>query len=348
MAKTTSENLPVELVLKVDKLAEALGHKLKGMQTSGSGSGSSGSSAVGFKVKAHGMVPGKQLLFQQSDGTWASLFTTFSQETDKAYVSSNFTAVPGKVLWYDGTETVTDGAYFPDGSVFESNGVQDFRYTSNCGTTLTPGEPIYVIFIGSGTGATAGSSGHIHWKGAIAQDFKTFITQMGLSSGDRTIVFQVGVATSDHEFIKFAETAMFESSGDGLLEPFYATKQGIENLEDALETLPFIKNEGLRGSLAGYEKTGTVWESKVNKASSDKAVLTDATVTVSNFMDNEWDKSNCATKVYLCRGVSTITLGDKWHWANGQAPTLNSAVDAWLVLDWIGDTGLAQYIPVSA
>lgn len=100
-----------------------------------------------------------------------------------------------------------------------------------------------------------------------------------------------------------------------------------------------ISASGSRGSIAGYETTGSA--TSISATSSDSNE-TSSNVTVSNGTSGtSWTKI-----VRLTSASSTVTLGSNWVWANGEAPTI--AAGGVLVLCWCGSGGIANFISPSS
>ena len=94
---------------------------------------------------------------------------------------------------------------------------------------------------------------------------------------------------------------------------------------------------GARGTLAGYESSGT--NTTIN-ASSPDANEVDSAITVSNGASGtSW------TKIVRLKSEVTVTLGNKWVWQGGSAPTI--AAGGVLVCCWCGSGGIAQFVSPS-
>ena len=115
------------------------------------------------------------------------------------------------------------------------------------------------------------------------------------------------------------------------------------NVTSALGYTP-IPLSGSRGNLAGYN-TPTVTSSAItiNGSSSDDIQVTGAVaITVSNGSSStSWCKA-----VSITNASASVTLGSKWKWANGEAPTVSA--NCVLLLYWNNSFGLANIIATTA
>lgn len=98
-----------------------------------------------------------------------------------------------------------------------------------------------------------------------------------------------------------------------------------------------IPVSGSRGTLAGYETSGT--STTINATSSD-ANQTGSAITVSNGSSGtSW------TKVVRVTAAVSVSLGSSWVWQGGSAPTI--AAGGVLVCCWCGDGGIANFVSPS-
>lgn len=103
-------------------------------------------------------------------------------------------------------------------------------------------------------------------------------------------------------------------------------------------TSGLVPKSGSRGTVAGYEATGS--NTTVDATSSDSS-QTDSAVTVSDGTSGtSW------TKIVRLTGSSpTVTLGSSWVWSGGSAPTLKQ--NGILVCCWCGSGGIANFVSPS-
>ena len=103
-------------------------------------------------------------------------------------------------------------------------------------------------------------------------------------------------------------------------------------------TSGLVPKSGSRGTVAGYEATGS--NTTVDASSSDSSQTASA-VTVSNGTSGtSW------TKIVRLTGSSpTVTLGSSWVWSGGSAPTLKQ--NGILVCCWCGSGGIANFVSPS-
>ena len=111
-----------------------------------------------------------------------------------------------------------------------------------------------------------------------------------------------------------------------------AVKASIPN------TSGLVPKSGSRGTVAGYEATGS--NTTVDATSSDSS-QTDSAVTVSDGASGtSW------TKIVRLTGSSpSVTLGSSWVWSGGSAPTLTQ--NGILVCCWCGSGGIANFVSPS-
>lgn len=94
---------------------------------------------------------------------------------------------------------------------------------------------------------------------------------------------------------------------------------------------------GARGTLAGYESSGT--STTINGSSPDSNEVSSA-ITVSN-----GEAGTSWTKIVRVTGEVTVTLGSAWVWQGGSAPTI--VAGGVLVCCWCGSGGIAQFVSPS-
>lgn len=114
----------------------------------------------------------------------------------------------------------------------------------------------------------------------------------------------------------------------------------IKNKPTIPNTAAMIPKTGDRGQLAGY-CSGLVSGAAetVNEISPDDMTITSGTeFTVSNGSSG---RAWCKVR-YITAGVTTITLGSNWKWANGAAPEIK--LPCALVCYWSGTGGIANII----
>jgi len=100
----------------------------------------------------------------------------------------------------------------------------------------------------------------------------------------------------------------------------------------------FVPTTGSRGTLAGYESTGTA--TTINNSSSDSNVVS-SNVTVEN-----GSSGTAWTKIALLTSAVTVTLGSNWAWANGEEPTI--VANSILVCTWCDSKGIATLLSPSS
>ena len=95
-----------------------------------------------------------------------------------------------------------------------------------------------------------------------------------------------------------------------------------------------VATAGSRGSLAGYEDSGT--DSVIN------ATSLDANEVSSNITVENGQAGTTWTKVIRVTAEVTVTLGDAWIWQGGSAPTI--VAGGILVCCWCGSGGITQFV----
>ena len=83
------------------------------------------------------------LVMEDANGTWQSLTTTHGVDTNKAKNTTGFKL--GQIYYMNTNSNYNSGAVTGD-NVVTSYGLNfDFRYSSNCGTTLVTNKPLYIV-----------------------------------------------------------------------------------------------------------------------------------------------------------------------------------------------------------
>ncbi len=82
------------------------------------------------------------LIMEKEDGKYESFVLYKSELTTKSKNTSGFRL--GKILYYGGSTTITSDKSTSNWTLYEAKSDIDFRYSSNCGTTLTAYKPVYL------------------------------------------------------------------------------------------------------------------------------------------------------------------------------------------------------------
>lgn len=113
------------------------------------------------------------------------------------------------------------------------------------------------------------------------------------------------------------------------------TKSQITDFPSIPDASTLIPKEGNRGEVRGYETTG-LSTGNLSWTSLESAYSSGGTITV---LDGE-TKTAWTKVVRMLAG--SVTLGSKWVWAGGSAPTLK--FPGVLVCHWNNTGGIANYI----
>lgn len=113
------------------------------------------------------------------------------------------------------------------------------------------------------------------------------------------------------------------------------TTTELANRTDIPDASTLIPREGNRGEVRGYETTGPYTEN-LSWTSLEAAYSIGGDIKV---LDGE--KNTAWTKV-VHMSMGSVTLGSKWVWAGGSAPTLK--FPGILVCHWNHTGGIANYI----
>lgn len=84
------------------------------------------------------------ILMRTSDGRWSSIVTSSSTATTHTKSSELF-MLGSKIWWTPYTVSANTALHRSWRSIYSFKRRIDFRYSSNCGTTLTAGKPVYLV-----------------------------------------------------------------------------------------------------------------------------------------------------------------------------------------------------------
>ena len=85
------------------------------------------------------------LVMEDSIGKWQSFTTTQGQATTKTVNTTAKFKIGSPIYYINKSGQTAADAYLGTSTVYESQSLIDYRYTFNCGTTLTPYKPIYLV-----------------------------------------------------------------------------------------------------------------------------------------------------------------------------------------------------------
>lgn len=114
----------------------------------------------------------------------------------------------------------------------------------------------------------------------------------------------------------------------------------VESAEGSMDATSglFVKRQGNRGEIAGYEISGA--STVIEETSPDANEVGADVVVRSGSSGTAW------TKVVRFTASASVTLGNGWAWAGGEAPTITAG--GILVCCWCGSGGVATFTSVEA
>ena len=91
------------------------------------------------------IIYGRNIVLEDGDGVFRSITRSNSTNTSHTCATQGFKN-PAEMFYYSNSSNVAVGATMASNYMFSAYNALDFRYNSNCGTTLIPNHPIYLIF----------------------------------------------------------------------------------------------------------------------------------------------------------------------------------------------------------
>lgn len=91
------------------------------------------------------IIYGRNIVLEDGDGVFRSITRSNSTNTSHTCATQGFKN-PAEMFYYSYSSNVAVGATMASNYMFSAYNALDFRYNSNCGTTLIPNHPIYLIF----------------------------------------------------------------------------------------------------------------------------------------------------------------------------------------------------------
>lgn len=91
------------------------------------------------------IIYGRNIVLMDGDGVFRSITRSNSTNTSHTCATQGFQN-PAEMFYYSYSNNVAAGATMATNYMWSAYNALDFRYNSNCGTTLTKNEPIYLIF----------------------------------------------------------------------------------------------------------------------------------------------------------------------------------------------------------
>lgn len=144
--------------------------------------------ATSLTAGANGIM-NYSLIMKDSETTWASFTKTAGTGTTKAKNTAGF--IPDKIYYSSGNATYTSGNKTT--TCYDALAI-NFRYSSNCGTTLVAGKPVYLV-------------GELVNELFYLDD--TWWTQDPPSSVDGKVYIYLGIAYSNYQIYLNAENPMY-------------------------------------------------------------------------------------------------------------------------------------------
>ena len=173
------------------------------------------------KAGANG-VKQYSLIMRDTEDTWTSLTTTAGTGTSKARYTGGLN--PDKLLYMGSSSSYAAGA--STGTCYDASAF-DFRYSSNCGSTLTIGKPVYLV--GTLT------------NGLFYLDATWWTQTLPTAEDGKTYVY-VGIAYSAYQVYLTAENPLYQ-----FYDGKFRTLREIEELKAAKTANNYISadNTGL-------------------------------------------------------------------------------------------------------
>lgn len=143
------------------------------------------------------------ILMRTSDGRWSSIVTSSSTATTHTKSSELF-MLGSKIWWTPNTVGANTALHTAWRAIYSFRRRIDFRYSSNCGTTLTAGKPVYLV-------------GKVN-NGYFALD-DTWWTQTLPTSEDGKVYVLVGGAYNTHQVDLYENNEWYWFKG-GSVRPY--------------------------------------------------------------------------------------------------------------------------------
>ena len=154
-------------------------------------------------VASGATIYGTQLIFWNGSA-WRSITNSRSTGTTKTRMSDGIPD-PQNVQYYSGTAAVASGSQAAASTIFRARDALDFRYSANCGTTLTAHAPLYLVW-------TIGNDGLFYLA-------PTWWTQTLPSTADGNVYEYIGDTYSTYQY-NLAPSHPLLVYKDGGIRPF--------------------------------------------------------------------------------------------------------------------------------
>ena len=159
------------------------------------------------------------LLMRDTQDTWVSFVNQANIVATTKTVSTNG-HILGKLIYSAGGAEYASGAN--TSTVYDAYRF-DFRYSSNCGTTLTTNKPVYLV-------------GTVKADGLFYFDTTTWWTQTEPTSADNKVYIYVGMAYSNYQVWLNTENPAYQFyNGEFLSYDKVVTLKSISDLKETLE-----------------------------------------------------------------------------------------------------------------
>ena len=281
-------------------------------------------------------VYGYSLIMKDASGDYQSIITSYGTGTTKSVNTAGF-RFDGEILYHSPSSSRTSGTVFAD-SAYPIYGYIDFRYSSNCGTTLTTQKPLYLV----GTFGT---------DDLFYLDTTQWWTQTLPTSDDGKVYILLGTTYSTYQFSLIKDHPVYIYK-DGKIQDYYTWKQnrigdylplsggtmtGVLNISGQMENACINLSNSNYGMKLGIGTAGVnrgLWDINL-----DKWVLySDATDSYFNGNATSATKAtqdgsgNTITSYYVTLSTNQTISGQKTFStmpsANGICAVINSSATA--------------------
>ena len=160
------------------------------------------------------------LILEDKDGRWQSFTTTSGDGKTKPVNTAEF-KVGAPIYHYNGSGNISVGSRCGNYTVYKVTYLSDFRYSSNCGTTLTANQPLFIV-------------GSINDNGYFVLDSTTWWTQTIPTTEDNKLYIKVSDNVYDgYRFSLIVDTDWYWFK-DGKFQKYYHLADNAINAENAV------------------------------------------------------------------------------------------------------------------
>lgn len=268
-----------------------------------------------YRTSGTNGVYGYSLIMKDASGDYQSVITSYGTGTTKSANTVGF-RFDGEILYHSPSSSRTSGTVFVDAS-YPVYGYIDFRYSSNCGTTLTTQQPLYLV----GTFGT---------DDLFYLDTTQWWTQTLPTSDDGKVYILLGTTYSAYQFSLIKDHPVYIYK-DGKIQDYYTWKQnrigdylplsggtmtGVLNISGQMENACINLSNSNYGMKLGIGTAGVnrgLWDINLNKW----VVYSDATTSYFNGNATSATKAtqdgsgNTITSYYVTLSTNQTILGTK-------------------------------------